>query len=262
MIFRFLTTLRAPRLQRPATAPPRQVTAGAAARAGFVALMLLLLSGLNTSGWAASSDSAAIRQAVEAYLQEQFGPPGKDLDYTINQLDPRLRLAACDEPLRVGFPPGGRQSGYTTLITECRGRNGWKIHVPVSIRRFAEVLVAVRNLPRGTRLSSDDVRAERREISRLNRGYYRRPAEIAGQVLQRSVRQARVLNPASVARPRLVRRGDEITIIARAGNLTIHVKGKALMDGTEGKKIRVRNLRSKEELQATVVGPGKVKVTI
>lgn len=261
MIFGFLTTLWAPSLPCPATANHRQATAGGGARAGFVAL-LLLLSGWSMSGWAAGSDSAAIRQAVEAYLQEQFGPPGEDLDYRINQLDPRLKLAACDEPLQVGFPPGRRQSGYTTLVTECRGRNGWKIHVPVTIRRFDEVLVAVRNLPRGTRLSADDVRAERREISRLTRGYYRRPAEIAGQVLQRSIRQARVLNPASVASPRLVRRGDEITIIAQAGNLTIHVKGKALMDGTEGKKIRVRNLRSKEELQATVVGPGKVKVTI
>ncbi|MGM0679730.1 MAG: flagellar basal body P-ring formation chaperone FlgA [Pseudomonadota bacterium] len=224
--------------------------------------LLLLLSGWSTAESATGSDSAVIRQAVDAYLQEQLGPAGKDLEYRINQLDSRLKLAACDESLQVRFPPGSRQSGYTTLVAECRGRNPWKIHVPVTIRRFAEVLVAVRNLPRGTRLSADDVRAERREISRLTRGYYRRPAEIQGQILQRSLRQARVLNPATVARPRLVRRGDEVTIIARAGNLTIHVKGTALMDGTEGKKIRVRNLRSREELQATVIGPGKVKVTI
>lgn len=239
-----------------------QSIAARAQGGGFVALLAAGLGMLSLPLQAAPQTEATIHQAVEDFLQQRLGQPGPELDYQISQLDPRLRLAACDRPLEVEFPPGVRQSGYTTVVTRCRGTDSWKIHVPVTIRRFAEVLVAVRNLPRGKRLAATDVRLERREISRLSRGYYQQAAEIEGRMLERGIRQGRVLNPDTVTRPRLVRRGEEVTIIARAGNLTIHVKGEALMDGIEGKRIRVRNLRSKEELEATVVGPGKVQVTI
>lgn len=239
-----------------------QSVAAVAQRGGFVALLASMLGMLSMPLQAAPATETTIHQAVANFLQQRLGQPGPELDYQISQLDPRLRLAACDRPLEVEFPSGVRQSGYTTVVTRCAGSDSWKIHVPVTIRRFAEVLVAVRNLPRGKRLAATDVRLERREISRLNRGYYRQAGDIEGRVLERGIRQGRVLNPDTVTRPRLVHRGEEVTIVARAGNLTIHVKGEALMDGTEGKRIRVRNLRSKEELEATVVGPGKVQVTI
>lgn len=204
---------------------------------------------------------ASILATVEGFLQGRFGDSA-DTRFEIGALDPRLRLTACRRSLRASLPENGRQLGHSSVIVRCPEPEGWKIRVTVRIQRFARVLIARRALPRGTYLQADDVQFERREISRLNHGYFRQFDEIREMVTRRNLRRGQVLTAASVSPPRLVQRGEAVTILARSGGLAIRVKGEALMDGRRGDRVRVRNSRSKRELQATVIAAGTVAVNM
>ncbi len=231
-----------------------------AATHSLLGLLLAGLLGLSGPAQAAWQPAESIRQAAADFLARQYDDP--DTRVEIGHLDPRLRLARCRQPLTVERLPGAREVGRSSLQIRCPDRPGWKIHLGVRIRRFDTVLVARHSLPRGTLLAAEDVMAVRRDVSGLNGGYFRSVAEIRNMVARRSLREGRVLTPAVVTPPKLVRRGQLVTILARAGNLTIRVRGKALADGRRGDTIRVRNTRSRRELQATVVDTGTVQVNL
>ncbi len=218
---------------------------------------LLVLSGPAQAAW---QSPERIRQAASDFLARQYDDP--DTRVEIGHLDPRLRLAPCRRPLEVSRPEDARELGRSSLQVRCPDRPGWKIRLGVTIRRFDTVLVARHNLPRGSMLGPDDVIAVRRDISRLVSGYFRRSEEILDMVARRSLRKGRVLTPAVVTPPRLVKRGQLVTILAQAGNLVIRVRGKALGEGRRGDTIRVRNTRSKRVVQATVVDFGTVRVNL
>ncbi len=203
----------------------------------------------------------SIRAAVDGFLQHRY-QGDRDIEVEIGHIDNRLQLAKCATPLDVIRPEGARLLGHSTVTVKCSSRPGWKIYVPVRIRRFRQVLVARHALPRGSYLQPRDVMLMRRDVATLHSGYFTRFSEIQEMVTKRNLRQGHLLTPGVVKPPRLVRRGEAITILAKSGNLAIRVKGHALMDGRKGDVIRVRNDRSRREFQAQVVAPGVVKVNI
>jgi flagella basal body P-ring formation protein FlgA len=256
-----LMTLHSP--QYPANRPARPGRRQTSAALRWLGMLWGLAMLLNVTAPAAADPApdleTHIHQAIIGYLEASLGAQHDNLRYDPGNLDPRLRLESCGVPLGVSFPVGARQLGYTTLAVDCLQARPWKIHVPVTISRFAEVLVTTRHLPRGSQLSAGDVRLERQDLARLTSGYFTAVGDLEQLVLTRNLRQAMVITPAAVETPRLVRRGDDVTIQAGSGQLAIHVKGRALMDGRMGERIRVQNTRSQRELQATVVGPGQVR---
>ena len=225
--------------------------------ASLLLVGLLVLSGPARGAW---QSAESIRQAAAGFLARQYDDP--DTRVEIGHLDPRLRLTRCRQPLVVARLPGAREVGRSSLQIRCPDRAGWKIHIGVLIRRFDTVLVARHSLPRGTLLGAEDVMAVRRDVSGLNSGYFRSVDEIRRMVARRSLRKGRVLTPSVVTPPKLVKRGQLVTILARTGNLTIRVRGKALDDGRRGDTVRVRNTRSRRKLQATVVDIGTVQVNL
>jgi len=218
---------------------------------------LLAQSGPVLAAW---QSPESIRQAANHFLSRQYDDPNTRVE--IGHLDPRLRLVACRQPLEVSRPAWARDLGRSSLQIRCPDPRGWKIQLGVTIHRFDTVLIARHNLPRGTVLEPDDVIGVRRDISRLVSGYFRRSEEIRDMVARRNLRKGRVLTPAVVTPPRLVKRGQLVTILARASNLVIRVRGMALGDGRRGDTIRVRNTHSRRIVQATVVGTGKVRVNL
>ncbi len=187
-------------------------------------------------------------------------PYGKPLHVQIGKIDPRLRLAQCNQPLSVFFPTGASHFGTTTLGVECNGDSPWKTYVSVTITGSAPMVTNTRALARGTVLQLSDLNVINRDITYLQEGFYSNPAEVVGMVVERPLMQGSVLNPKNL-RPRLqVRRGDLVSILAEATGVQVYVKGFALMDGHHGEDIRVRNQSTQREIQAEVIGPGQVQV--
>ena len=202
-----------------------------------------------------------IRNTVQHYIKSKL-IQDKDSDFEIGHLDQRLKLDRCDQPLEVFNAGSTRLVGHSSLGVRCRGNKMWKIHVPINIIRYTEVLVVRQNLPRGSVLQASDLESRRLDISRLSNGYFIDKNEVQGKILKRSLRRGDILTNGMLDIRKLVKRGDIVTIMASSSTIAIRVKGQALMDGRKGDVIRVKNQSSKREIQAIVVATGMVKVSM
>ena len=225
----------------------------------FAALMMFIF--LNAAHAVEYESLDDIHYAVQSWLKSHYAGM-ENIEFRVGHIDSRLHMIKCTSPLDVSRPDDAKTNGHTTIKVRCNNRKAWQVYVPVRIFEYVDVLVARHALPRGSYLQQSDVVKVKKDISRLHNGYFTKSNEINNMVTKRSLRKGRILTPGVISPPKLVKRGENITILATSGNLTIRVKGRALMDGKMGDRIRVKNERSKRDVQATVVSSGTVQVSM
>lgn len=224
------------------------------------ALSLLLLPPLLAAGEGESHDR--IRAAARQHVQAQYGGSETGLKVQVGQLDRRLRLPPCAAPLET-FSPGGRRKGAKqTVGVRCTAGQGWSLYVPVKVSIHKPVLVAAREISRGTPLTMSDFQLEDRDVAALHRGYLDQPARLIGKVLKRDLHAGAVITPAQLASRKVIRRGSQVTIVARVGSIKVRMAGKALGDAGIGERVRVQNSSSRRKIEATAVAPGIVEVAL
>lgn len=205
----------------------------------------------------------SIREAARAFLAEAVGQRhGADAEITVGRLDARLRLPRCDSPLETFATGTGRVIGATTVGVRCTGGKPWTLYVSARVRVYGSVLVAARPLPRGSAIEGKDLRMERKDLSALRRGYLTAKDEARGKVARRTIERGAVLHSRLLEAPKLVRRGDRVTLSAKLSGVEVRMLGTALSDGASGQRVRVRSLSSDRIVEGTVVSQGVVQVTL
>ena len=162
-------------------------------------------------------------------------------------LDPALRMPACGQALEA------RQATAGTVEVSCP--QGWRLFVPVKVRRSQPVVVLVRGVAAGEAIPADAVATEARDTSRIAGAALADVAQAAGQVARRTLPAGTVLSAGDLAAPRLVRRGDQVALVSRRGGVEVRVSGRALGDAGENERVAVENLSTRRVLQGRV-GPG------
>ncbi len=180
----------------------------------------------------------------------------------LGKLDPRLKLKACETQLEAFQAPGSRQMGNTTVGIRCPDENGWSIYVTAKIKVFGKVLVLRQPLTRGVAISQNDLDLVERNLAALPYGYYADPKPVIGKLTKRTLAANSVLTPQMLTAPKLIKRGQRVTLVGEAGALTVRMVGEALSDGSEGDIIRVRADGSKRVIDGTVTPQGVIKVTL
>lgn len=201
----------------------------------------------------------SLRSAV-ARFAESLGEPGKT-SISVDRMDARLRLPRCIEPLTLALAAGARPSGRTTVNIRCAAPRPWALAVGVTIDRMVDVLVAKKTLDRGARISQADVAIEQRRESALPPTYLGRPDDAAGRIATRQIVAGTLLADGMLKMPRLIRRGDRVTLSWQGQSLAVRISGEALADAVAGERVRVRNKRSKRIVEGIAVGPGLVVAT-
>ncbi len=224
------------------------------------ALLCLLLVTTPVTAATDLQSHEAMREAAATFLARQTSGGAIAPRISVSRPDPRLRLAACDRPLETFLPAGARPAGNVAVGVRCNGVRRWTIYLPASVREYREVVVLTRPMPRGAKLGASDVRLEVRDTTGLYDGYQRDPKRVVGMLTRRSLAAGSVLTERAVEAPRLVRRGQQVVMVARAGGLEVRSAGNALSDGAEGDTVRVRNMRSERVVEALVTAPGTVVV--
>lgn len=202
-----------------------------------------------------------LKLSVMRFVKQQFGKDYR-VQTQVGKIDPHLRLAACTTKVEAFFPLGARKMGPSNIGLRCQGKKTWTIYLPVNIRVYGKAVVSKRPLPRGTILHANDLSLVSQELSRAMQGYFTRIDELDGMTLRRSLARGAILQPQNVKQRHLVKRGDMITILGESKGISIRVKGKAMMDGYRGQSIRVKNFRSKRELQGEVISAGTVRINL
>ncbi len=204
---------------------------------------------------------ASLHEVAREFLQSQIPlEPGNSQEIHLGRLDSRLRLGFCETGLQAFVPAGSRLQGKLTVGVQCPGGKPWTVYIPANIRVFGDVLTTSRPISRGDAITRADIIVRRQEISTLSHGYYRHTEEIIGKLAMRSLPAGTPLTPRMLKARLLVRRGDDVTILANTGFLQVRSKGKALQDAARGERITVRNTRSKRIIEGIAIKAGTVQV--
>ena len=208
--------------------------------------MLLRLTTALIGGLTACAVMAADFQPVDTIKAAALGalPVGADADAT---LDPALRLPRCGAALVA------RVQGSNSVEVGCP--DGWRLFVPVRVRRSQAVLVLSRGIAPGETITADAFVPETRDASRIVGAAVADPAQAVGRVARRTWSAGAVLSATDLVAQRLIRRGDNVALVSRRGGVEVRVVGKALGDAGESERVTVENLSSRRVVQG-VVGPG------
>ncbi|NOZ42657.1 MAG: flagellar basal body P-ring formation protein FlgA [Alphaproteobacteria bacterium] len=95
---------------------------------------------------------------------------------------------------------------------------------------------------------------------RISRNIIRRKSQMIGLTPRRQLRRSTALRPSDLERPRIITRGQRVSIIFRSGRLSLTAIGKATENGARGDLIRVINSKSHKTIEATVINPEQVQV--
>ena len=207
-------------------------------------------------------DHDTIRMAARDFVNKNIEHYARAPQIEVGQLDHRLRLADCKAPLETFMPSHRKLIGNVTVGVRCSEPKPWTLYVPVRIRVFDEVVVAKRMLPRNSLLQKEDVGTELREISSLHGRYMRDVRNAMGRIARQSLPAGRVIMPNNLQKPKVIRRGEQITILATTRGIEVRMTGTAMADGSAGEKIRVKNSRSKRIVRGMVLPQGMVRVSM
>jgi flagella basal body P-ring formation protein FlgA len=197
---------------------------------------------------------AADFQSVESIKAAALAAltPGTEAEAT---LDPALRLPRCQETLSA------RVNGSHSVEVSCPQAAGWRLFVPVRVRRSQTVLVLSRGIGAGQPITADAFVTETRDASRIVGAAVADPAQAVGQVARRTLSAGTVLSTGDLVAPRLIRRGDNVALVSRRGGLEVRMAGKALGDAGENERVMVENLSSRRVIQGIVGAGGDIWVS-
>ncbi|WP_285020439.1 flagellar basal body P-ring formation chaperone FlgA [Novosphingobium sp. fls2-241-R2A-195] len=120
--------------------------------------------------------------------------------------------------------------------------------------------VLARTVERGEVLARADFETQRLPAA-VARGALS-PADAAGQEATRRIMAGSAVRAADVAAPRLVRRGENVTIALVSWALRITSPGRALADAGRGEPVRVLNLATNRTLEGTAAATGEVRIAL
>lgn len=201
-----------------------------------------------------------LKPLSENFLKAQLAQQ-PDATFTLGNIDPRLRLADCSEPLAIAlFNPPTPLAGRVTLQINCPAPSPWKIYIPATLHIFKQVLVAKQALARGHSLNAADVEIQKRPIESLRSAYFSQTEEVIGKIIKRPLAAQAVITASQLENAVLVTKNQQVTINSQNSTVQVKANGIALMDGSLGERIRVRNTSSQKVIEATVEAAGIVRV--
>lgn len=202
---------------------------------------LMFLLALPMTGALAAAGFQPVDSITAAALSAVPGGQGEA------SVDPALRMPACPQPLQA------RQATAGTVEVACP--DGWRLYVPVRQRRSQTVVVLARGVAAGETVPAEALATEQRDAARIAGAALSDPAQAAGRIARRTLPAGTVLAPGDLAAPRLVRRGDTVALVSRAGGVEVRVAGRALGDAGADERVAVENLSTRKVVQGRV-GPG------
>jgi flagella basal body P-ring formation protein FlgA len=124
-----------------------------------------------------------------------------------------------------------------------------------------EAAVLTRNVERNEVIKSSDVVVERRPKAEVGGDVAARDHAV-GMQARKQLRAGQALKTADLAKPDLVQRDQNVTLIYESVGLYLTIRGKALEGGAEGDVVNVLNLQSKRTVSGVVIGRGQVSISV
>ncbi len=211
--------------------------------------------------------SEAVAELARGFVLERYG--AELAGATIEPVGtPReLVLPAGEIATAVSLQAGSPSSGHLIVLVEAavaqprgvRVERSATVTLRVNVAR--PVIVAVRELARGTVIQSRDLRVEQRPAERTPRGAITEMDLAAGKEVVRAVAPGEAVTTSAVASVRAIRRGAVVALVLQGPGFRIVARGIASEDGAVGETIRVVNQSSRREVSGRIDDDRTVRVS-
>ncbi len=206
-----------------------------------------------------SQSHESIAEAVKSYVAQNINL-NNEYEVILVPLDDRLRLPLCVAPLEVSSTNDVIKAGRSTIGVRCNAEKKWSIYLSVIIKSYQMVVVVARPIQRGEIITPQHLAFEKREVSNLRDDFVTQIGQVENKQAIRQLESGSILSLRNFADPKIIKRGDKVVISTAKPNFSIKMSGVAMMDGSKGQLIRVKNQNSGRIINATVVEPGLVVV--
>ena len=204
----------------------------------------------------------ALQQQVRGFAAASLAAEqGTRVVVDVGALDPRLRLAPCEE-IQPYLPANARLWGRSRIGLRClRGPSRWNVFLPVTVKVFAPALVATRALSAGTTLSEADLVQAEVDLAEDASMALLRADQALGRTLARPLPAGRSLRASHLQARQWFAAGETVQVIAQGPGFRVAGQGQALTPGTEGLPVRIRT-ESGRVLTAQPVGDRRAEVNL
>ena len=211
------------------------------------------------------SNEYNIGEIVKAYLEtmaEEYAVKGYRSEYSVGNIDPYHMLKRCNTApdISTNRPPLN-QTRITTEV-KCTDSQPWKLYVNSEFNLYNHIVVAASNIRRGQVITALDLELKETIINKSHYSFYGQLNDVVGMVAKRTIRAESNIQPNFLRPPKLVKRGDNVVIVASNSAISVKMNGTALSDGALGQQISVQNLQSKRVVKARVSSVGRVTITL
>lgn len=202
----------------------------------------------------------AIEKAVHAKVDDE-----KDVEITTNYQEDVVVAGTGQVEIKGKLLTSGTPRGVVPVKVEMkRGAVELKTWTTtVNVRYFATVAVAGRRIHQHEAMSEAIVSMDRRDVTELREDHYiTDPAGLDGLRAKRTILQGKLIDRASLESIPVVNRGDDITVIAEVGSITVSLSARANEDGRIGDEIQVVNKDSHARLRAKIIDTKRAKLVL
>jgi flagellar basal body P-ring formation protein FlgA len=256
---------RAPDLGTTGTLPVAQVLNTLRARQ-VIGVDTRDLKEITVTRLARTIDGKELEQQVARALERRHGlGDAANISLTFDRDPGDLRLEATNtgpmQPVAVRYDPRSARFDVTFEIGNDAGTAALKLRFTGTAIETVQAAILTRSVERGDILKASDVVVERRPKAEVGNDAAVRDSVI-GMQARRQLGAGRALRVPDLAKPDLVTRDQNVTLIYQNAGLYLTVRGKAVDGGTEGDVVNVMNLQSKRVVTGTVIGRGQVAIEV
>lgn len=168
-------------------------------------------------------------------------PPGAPrFEVEIGQLDPRLRLAPCQQ-VQPYVPDGMRMWGRSRIGLRCvQGPIRWNVYLPITVKVFGTALVATAGLSSGSVLTAADLTLAEVDLAEDNAPPITNAELAVGRTLARALKPGQGLRQSHLKLRQWFAAGETVTVVAQGDGFSVAGEAQALNAGIEGQPVRVR----------------------
>lgn len=207
-----------------------------------IALLLCLLTAAVTVRAQGVLDPALlerVRLLVETAARAASAP-GTRVVVQIGQLDPRLRLAPCQQ-VQPYLPPGMAAWGRSRVGLRCTdGVARWNVTLPVQVSLFGRVVVAAAPLPAGVNLSQEHLALAEIDIAAEPGAVFTDAGALIGRTLGRPLGAAEAVRAPALKARQWFAAGETVQVRAVGDGFAVVAEAQAMGPGIEGQDVRVR----------------------
>ncbi|MBL6986996.1 MAG: flagellar basal body P-ring formation protein FlgA [Methylobacter sp.] len=223
----------------------------------FLALAFIIFTPAHAEQVSQSHES--IEEVVKIYIAQNINLPG-EYEVSLTPIDSRLRLPQCIDPLEAYTTNNIIKTGRTTIGVRCNTGKKWSIFTSAIIKTYQMVVVLTRPVQRGEIITRQHLAIEKREMPNHRENFATQLEQVENKQAIRQINFGTILSLKNIVEPTLIKRGDKVVISSTKQGLSIKMSGEAMMDGTKGQLIKIKNQNSGRIINATVIKPGLVSV--